>query len=55
MLDTGIKLHKVEAELDSSPIWKMFFSSCFDTGFGGGGGGNANHQIPNLTLLEFSK
>lgn len=37
MLDTGIKLHKVEAELDSSPIWKMFFSSCFDTGFGGGG------------------
>lgn len=29
MPDTGIKLHKVKAELDCSTAWKKLLSSCF--------------------------
>lgn len=31
MPDTGIKLHKVKAELDCSTAWKNLLSSCFFT------------------------
>lgn len=31
MLHTGIKVHKVEAELDRFTTWKIFFSSWFFT------------------------
>lgn len=33
MLDTGMKLHKVEADLGCSTAWKTPLSSCFYTVF----------------------